>query len=161
MTPTMPTLPVPVLRHPFTVDGRPPVGRVTINVELSNNSDAAQVRAGTLPPERVRRISVPATVDTGRMRLALPESVVAALGLPPGGEVNVAYADGRTVRRNKAKSVLLQYLGRDGVFDAIVEPARTDALVGAIVLEELDLLVDCANQKLVPRDPNILTAEIE
>ncbi len=32
---------------------------------------------------------------------------------------------------------------------------------GAIVLEDLDLVVDCTAQRLVPRDPRSLTSEIE
>jgi len=35
------------------------------------------------------------------------------------------------------------------------------ALLGAIVLEDLDLLVDCSTQKLVPRDPRGALYEIE
>jgi hypothetical protein len=37
---------------------------------------------------------------------------------------------------------------------AIIEPKRETALIGAIVLEYLDLLVDCTAQKVVPRDPS-------
>jgi hypothetical protein len=42
-----------------------------------------------------------------------------------------------------------------------VEPGRTDALIGAIVLEQLDFLPDCTHGELVPRDPNTIIAEIE
>jgi hypothetical protein len=42
-----------------------------------------------------------------------------------------------------------------------VEPNRTDVLIGAIVLEDLDLLVDCRTQTLRPRDPGGIIAEIE
>jgi hypothetical protein len=35
------------------------------------------------------------------------------------------------------------------------------ALIGAIVLEELDFLVDCTNQRLIPRDKRIVVNEIE
>jgi len=35
------------------------------------------------------------------------------------------------------------------------------ALIGAIVLEDLDLLVDCQNQRVVPRDPSGAIYEIE
>ncbi len=45
--------------------------------------------------------------------------------------------------------------------DAVVEPARTNVLLGAIVLEAFDLLVDCPQQKLHPRDPDHIIAEIE
>ena len=51
------------------------------------------------------------------------------------------YADGRRATRPVVSNVWLQLLGRDGVFSAVIEPDREDALIGAIVLEELDLLV--------------------
>ena len=35
------------------------------------------------------------------------------------------------------------------------------ALIGAIVLEELDLLVDCGTQSLYPREPDSILTEIE
>jgi hypothetical protein len=38
---------------------------------------------------------------------------------------------------------------------------RKTALIGAIVLEQLDLLVDCTHQRLVPRDPRYQIVEIE
>ena len=34
-------------------------------------------------------------------------------------------------------------------------------MIGAIVLEDLDFLVDCAKQCLVPRDPDYVVNEIE
>ena len=57
--------------------------------------------------------------------------------------------------------VWLKLLGRDGIFKAIVEPDRKDVLVGAIVLEDLDFVVDCITQKLQPRDPDRIISEIE
>jgi hypothetical protein len=42
-----------------------------------------------------------------------------------------------------------------------VEPGRESALIGMIVLEDLDFLVDCAGQRLVPRDPNQIISEVE
>lgn len=44
---------------------------------------------------------------------------------------------------------------------AIVEPGRDDALIGAIVLEDLDLLVDCSQQMLRLRDPEKMLAFVE
>jgi hypothetical protein len=52
-------------------------------------------------------------------------------------------------------------LGRHGVFTAVVEPKRESALIGAIVLEDLDFVVDCTTQRLVPRDPRYVVSEIE
>lgn len=47
------------------------------------------------------------------------------------------------------------------IFKAIAEPRRKDVLIGAIVLEDLDLVVDCRTQRLHPRDPKQILAEIE
>jgi hypothetical protein len=47
------------------------------------------------------------------------------------------------------------------VFAAVVEPKRRSALIGAIVLEDLDFVVDGTGQKLVPRDPRFVVSELE
>jgi hypothetical protein len=57
--------------------------------------------------------------------------------------------------------ISLAYGGREGLFSAIVEPGRETVLIGAIVLEDLDSLVDCVNQPLVPRDPKQVISEAE
>lgn len=57
--------------------------------------------------------------------------------------------------------VQLSYAGRDSVFNAIVEPDRESALIGDIVLEDIDLIVDRTRQTLAPRDPDRIVSEIE
>jgi hypothetical protein len=63
--------------------------------------------------------------------------------------------------RAEVEEVHLYLLGRDGVFKGAVEPKRDTVLIGAIVLEDLDFLVDCTNLRLVPRDPKYVVNEIE
>jgi predicted aspartyl protease len=137
------------------------VGRFSVDIEVANNEDLALARRGLLPPDQVRRETIPAVVDSGAAMLVLPQAVVKRLGLPLGGTVNVRYANGRRAQRRKAKGVFLKLLGRDDTFSAVIEPKRQDALIGAIVLEALDLLVDCTAQKVVPRDPSGPIYEIE
>ena len=45
-------------------------------------------------------------------------------------------------RRRGAEGAYVELNGRHGTFSVIVEPKRKTALIGAIVLEDLDLLVD-------------------
>lgn len=47
------------------------------------------------------------------------------------------------------------------MFKATVEPKRDTALIGALVLEDLDFLVDGKKQRLVPRDRNFIISEEE
>ena len=119
------------------------VGRFNVEFEVVNYGDHSLAQRGFLPPDEVRRRTITGVVDSGAAKLVLPQSVVKELGLPMGDKIKVRYADGRTAQRREAEGVYLELLGRRGTFTAIVEPKRETALVGAIVLEDLDLLVDC------------------
>ena len=65
------------------------------------------------------------------------------------------------IAEGRLGDVRVMLLGREGVFSALVEPDRTDALIGALVLEDLDFLVDCTQQALYPRDPDMIVSEVE
>jgi predicted aspartyl protease len=137
------------------------MGRVAVEVELVNHQDIVRANDGAIPAEQVRRVRAKGMVDTGASYLVLPKTVADQLGVPVKGKARVSYADRRQATRLVVEDVQVELLGRDGTFKAIVEPKRTDVLIGAIVLEDLDLLVDCRTQTLQPRDPKQIIAEIE
>jgi predicted aspartyl protease len=141
--------------------GQNPMGRFSVELTISNYDDVRDVQLGRMAAEKVRSIKLKGLVDTGATRLVLPEKVAQQLGLPTGGEVGVRYADQRRETRPLARNAWVQLQGRESIFNAVLEPNREDALIGAIVLEELDFVVDCAGQKLEPRDPKQMIAEIE
>ncbi len=137
------------------------VGRFSIEFQVANRGDVLKAREGLLAEDKVRRATIRGVVDSGAGRLLLPKSVVEQLGLPPADKVKVRYADGRTRTRDTAEDVQVEIQGRRGTFTAVVEPTRSDALIGAIVLEDLDFLVDCLHQRLVPRDPRFVISEVD
>jgi predicted aspartyl protease len=141
--------------------GTKDVGRFTVPIEVANTGDVFKMREGQLDPDKVRRVTIQGWVDSGATKLILPKSVADQLGLQRSAKAKVRYADGRTATRQTAPGAHVTLLGREGDFTAIVEPKRSEALIGAIVLEDLDLLVDCQYQRLVPRDPNMALYEIE
>jgi predicted aspartyl protease len=136
-------------------------GRFSVDVELANDEDLVRAKDGRISADQVRRMRVRGVVDSGAARLVIPESVARQLGLEVSGKVSVRYADGRSADRSIAQRIHLTFGGRDSVFNAIVEPGRESALIGAIVLEDLDFLVDCTGQRLVPRDPKQIISEVE
>ena len=136
------------------------MGRFKVALELVNNDDMAEARRGSLDPAKVRRTHRRCR-RFRHTRLVLPAAVVKQLGLEIAGKIKVRYADGRFGKRNQVEGVYLELLGRHSIFNAVVEPKRDTALIGAIVLEDLDFLVDCTNQRLVPRDPDFILNEIE
>jgi predicted aspartyl protease len=129
------------------------VGRFSVEFTVANFGDIELARRNLLDPNKVRRLTLSGVVDSGAVRLVLPLAVVKQLGMPMAEKIIVRHANGQTAERHRVHGVHVELLGRDGEFAAIVEPRRRDALIGAIVPEDLDLLVDCANQRLVPRDP--------
>src|SRR5713101_372619 len=118
------------------------VGRFSVDFEIANNDDLALMHRGLLRPNQVRRETISGVVDPGAAMLVLPQGVVKRLGLRLGDKIRVRYADGRRAQRHEAEGAYLELLGRHDTFKALVEPKRETALIGAIVLESLDLLVD-------------------
>lgn len=132
-----------------------------MRMEVANNVDVVRAESGDIPLETVRRLEIDGVIDTGAAQLVLPGKAAEALGLVEAWSAKVRYADGHTQTRPVVKNVFVRICGRESVFSAIVEPDRETALIGAIVLEALDLVVDCVTQQLLPRDPQGMFAEIE
>jgi predicted aspartyl protease len=137
------------------------MGRFSVELELTNNRDLTRAEDGDIPQSQVRRVIVRGVVDSGGTRFVIPESVAVQLGLKATGNVGVKYADGRRAVRPVVDNVHVRLLGRSSVFKAAVEPKRESALIGAIVLEDLDFLIDSTHQRLLPRDPKMIISEAE
>lgn len=137
------------------------MGRITVGFVVASNKAVLDARAAGLPRPPAGVVELLGTIDTGATRLVLPAKSVAHLNLIPAGQTTVRYADGRSATREMVNNVWLCLQGREGVFSAIIEPDRETALIGAIVLEELDLVVDCATQTIHPRDPDRIVSEVE
>jgi len=132
-----------------------------MKVELANERDVVLAQAGHIPDEDVRRLVLEAWVDTGASRLVLPQWAVDQLGVPVVGKTKATLADQSEIQRDVVRYVWLKLLGREGVFTAIVEPNRQDGLLGAIVLEDLDMIPDCVTGTCYPRDPKQIITVLE
>jgi len=107
-------------------------------------------------------LDVPSKIDTGATMLVLPQSVVDELKLPVQRRATVKYANEITTERDIVWGVEVEICGRKGVFEAVVEPHKTYALLGAIVMETLDLIVEPRNLKIYANPRSVLPmAEIE
>jgi predicted aspartyl protease len=128
-----------------------------VEVELTNYSDELLHRL--VPGQEIRSARVRGPVDSGASMIVLSERIATELGLPelPGQLAEVTLADGSTVTRKVVGALKLQYQDRYGTFDAVVEAGRQDIIIGALVLERLDLLVDCRREQLIPRKDDKLT----
>ena len=127
------------------------MGQIIVDIELENVDDRGLARAGHLPDADVRRVTTPAIADTGAIMLALPEDVVSRLGLERIDSIATTYADGRRGELPVAGLLIVRIGDRWMSTECIVLPQGTDALVGQLVMERLDLVADCVAQTLGPR----------
>ena len=127
------------------------MGEILVDVGLENFVDRALCERGDLLETAVRKRTNRALVDTGAVMVMLPQDIVEALGLKARRSVIVAYAGERREERSVAGALLLRVGDREMICECIVGPPTGEALIGQLVLEELDLLADCQRGELAPR----------
>ena len=129
----------------------PYMGEVKTKVKLFNSADANAAAEGRLSPEQVRVFEAEALVDTGAVRSCVPAQMLEHLGIKPYDQVTVELADGRKTDVGIADGVRFEIMQRRSSDDALI--LGDEILIGQTLLEKMDLLVDCARQRLVPAHP--------
>src|SRR5947209_1934653 len=124
------------------------MGQVHVQVILTNHREEAMVRLGQLAPERIHRYETEALIDTGAVRSTIPAAVADRLGLMRLRRTDAKYADGRVEEVDLAEVVMIEMLGRQIEITPMV--LGEHVLLGVMVLEGLDLMVDCHSNRLVP-----------
>ncbi|HJW87626.1 MAG TPA: retroviral-like aspartic protease family protein [Candidatus Brocadiaceae bacterium] len=128
------------------------MGEIRVSIELENFGDRYMYLKKKIKREdEVRKYTLDALVDTGAVMLALPQDIVETLGLEILRTVVVTYADERRDERPVAGTVTIKIGKRFMNTDCIVGPPASEALIGQVILEELDLIPDCQRQTLTPR----------
>ena len=115
------------------------MGFVHVELTLSNP------RTGEAP------LHATALVDTGALHLCLPESMARQMNLPFERFRRVTYADGRSMEAPYVGPVKVEIGDRECYVGAMV--LGDEVLLGAIPMEDMDLLVDPARRQVIPRDP--------
>jgi clan AA aspartic protease len=121
------------------------MGKVIEKVKMWNVWEEEKIKEGKSLPLEVEVI-----VDTGATQVLLPADLVKRLRLKPSGKTRVKYADGRIEEKEVAFGLRIELLGRNTECRAIIEKEGVKPLIGQIVLEDTDLLVDCKTGKLIP-----------
>jgi len=131
-------------------DGGTEMGKVIEKVKLTSFFDPK------------KSVEVEAVIDTGATMVVLPKNLVQELGLEKIEDVRVKYADGRVERKEVYGVVKLELKGRVGNFDVLAENEEAQPLIGQIVLERLDLIIEPSTRRLIPnpRSPEMPMIEV-
>jgi clan AA aspartic protease len=139
------------------------MGLTYADITLANATDVDLAQTGRMEQESVRQITVSALVDSGAYMLTIDESIKNQLGLSVKGMREVELADGSRSECEIVGPVELYFKNRQTTCRALVLPGATDILLGAIPLEDLDVLLDPALQQLIvhPLRPNIAGTKVK
>jgi clan AA aspartic protease len=124
------------------------MGQVHVRVVLTNHREAVMAQFGQLDANRVHHYETEALIDTGATRSVIPSAVADRLGLFRIRRTDAQYADSRVEEVDVTEAVMVEILGRETAILPMV--LGEYVLLGVTVLEELDLMVDCKRNQLVP-----------
>ena len=124
------------------------MGQVHVQVILTNYREAVMARLGQLDARQVHRYETEALIDTGAVQSVIPAAVADRLGLIRLRRTDAQYADGRVEEVDLAEVVTIEMLGRHIEITPMV--LGEHILLGVMVLEGLDLMVDGHRNRLVP-----------
>ncbi|MDR0732134.1 MAG: retroviral-like aspartic protease family protein [Treponema sp.] len=126
------------------------MGIVYADLILKNAVDVNNVWRGYITSEKIRQVKVRAMIDTGAGTLVIGEGLRRKLGLSIKGLRGLTLADGEHVTGRITEPVEIHWNERFSTFNALVLPGdHEEVLLGAIPLEDMDLIVDPKNQKLI------------
>lgn len=124
------------------------VGEIRVKVILTNAIDVALHKRRKLAKNHIRQHIGEAVVDPRAMYSVIPQHVLHKLGLAIRTNRVTSYADGRTESLGVSEGIIFDIDGRDTLEEAFV--LGNEVLIGQTVLEKMDLLADCKNQRLMP-----------
>ncbi|MDY6804041.1 MAG: retroviral-like aspartic protease family protein [Cyanobacteriota bacterium] len=133
------------------------MGLVYADIELIRGDDLALFREGYLAEEQIRRIKVNALVDSGAYMLAINQQIKTQLNLKKVGEQVAELADGTQTRLEIVGPIDVRFENRRANVDAMVLPGDSEVLLGSIPMEDMDVLIDPKQQRLIvnPESPYI------
>jgi len=125
------------------------MGIVQAEITLKNAFDVGNSQRGLIKAQDIRLKTIQAVVDTGAMTLVIDEELCLELGLGIMGKRQVTLANDVKETVKIAEPVEVHWKDRDMVCRPWVVQNTPKTLLGAIPLEEMDLMVDPKHQELV------------
>ncbi|MEO6538580.1 MAG: retroviral-like aspartic protease family protein [Ferruginibacter sp.] len=132
------------------------MGLVYADIELINSEDVGLARKNIIGEEEIKRVHLNMLVDSGAYMMAINETIQSQLELPFIEKRKVQMADSRVVEYDVVGPVNVKFANRKATCSAFVLPGDSEPLLGAIPMEEMDVLIHPLRQELVvnPEHPN-------
>jgi clan AA aspartic protease len=118
-------------------------------IELINGEDISFARKHIIGEDQIKRMSVKALVDTGAYMLCINEEIQAQLKFPVAERRTGQLANGQIMEYDVVSHVELKFKNRRTMCNAMVLPDDNEVLLGAIPMEDMDVLIHPQRQELI------------
>jgi len=125
------------------------MGLTYAEITLANGIDYGLAKNGRLPKEEIKQVTVKALVDSGAYMLVINESIKTQLDLPVYENRETKLADGSIAKCEIVGPIDVFFKNRATTCRAVVFPGDVEVLLGAIPMEDLDVVIDMKNNELI------------
>ena len=125
------------------------MGLVYEIITLKNACDVGNAERGIITEKEVRETTVNALVDTGAGTMVISEEIREKLGLRVRGLKSATLANDKKEVCKVTEPVEIHWKNRSTACPALVSSGWGEILLGAIPLEDMDLMVNPVKQELV------------
>lgn len=123
--------------------------RIYADIELINGEDITLAKNNIIGEEEIKRIKVNALVDSGSYMLCINQNIQEQLQLPVAEKRTRQLANGTIVECDVVSHVELRFRNRRTMCNAMVLPGDSEVFLGAIPLEDMDVLIHPQRQELI------------
>ena len=124
------------------------MGLIYADIELTNSGDLEMVRRNLMDKDDIKSMTVSMLVDTGAYNLCINENIQEQLDLPFIEKRKAQLANSQIMEYDVVGPIVLKFKNRRTVCNAIVLPGESEPLLGAIPLEDMDVLIHLLKQEL-------------
>lgn len=136
------------------------MGMIYATIDVVNYNDVLAAEKYIIGKEEIRDMPVNMLVDTGSEYTCINETVKEQLGLRVYNTRRVRMANGGVVELRIAGPIELKFDNRAIITSAMVLPGDNEMLLGAISIEEMDVVIDPHRRQLIVNPEHPYTAQL-
>jgi clan AA aspartic protease len=125
------------------------MGLVYADIVLINGEDLILAKRNIIGEEEVKQMTVSMLADSGAYMMAINESIQEQLQLAVKERRKAQMADGSIQEYDVVGPIEVKFKNRRCSIDAMVLPGDNEPLLGAIPMEDMDILIHPRRQELI------------
>jgi clan AA aspartic protease len=125
------------------------MGLVYADITLINGGDIEMARRHLIGKEEIKQMTVKMMVDSGAYMMAINETIQEQLDLSFIEKRKAILADGSVQEYDVVGPIHVKFLNRTAICSAMVLKGDSEPLLGAIPMEEMDVLIHPRRQELI------------